>query len=120
MTTEYSVAVWYVNDEARAAYDLFHTEPDAALSAAGLEFSQGRGSVLGVQFADGRLVPATDWSALEVGRQRRREFEAARAAAVDAEVFRTVRDPFTSAEVEVTGDDPAWLGLPGKQMPEMA
>ncbi|GLY08318.1 hypothetical protein [Actinoplanes sp. NBRC 101535] len=102
------VAVWYVNNFDNTTYDIFGSEPEAALNAAGLERD---GVVLGVQFADGRAVPAGEWPALEDGRRRLREFEAARAAArqVPAEQ-RVVRDPFRGVQVHVDADEPGWLG----------
>lgn len=112
MTDLNRVAVWYRDELDRTTYDLFDDERTAALDAAGFEASNGPGSVLGVQFPDGRAVPAAEWAAMDEGRRRLRQFaiQNAQAVAVEPEPH-TVRDPFTLTAVEVTCGDPAWLGL---------
>jgi hypothetical protein len=96
-------------------YELFDTEAEAARRAVGIGDS-GEAAVIGIQFADGRLINRDDWQAykdadgeaykamIERSREERRH---------PRRVTRKIRDPFSSVEVSVYADEaPEWLGAP--------
>lgn len=106
MKSEPTCAVWYVR-WGHTHYDLCGSEEDAAWEA---YYTESRGDhVLGVQFADGRLVKRDDWEAYqhcwEEGEQRQESTEP-----TPAPPKRSVADPFKHASVSIPVDAPAWLG----------
>lgn len=104
-------AVWYMR-YGGANYELCDSEEDAVRYAYALAESE-EGSVMGVQFADGRLVERDQWQALtDYVEQRWREWrdsESKRSAAPPPP-SRRVRDPFDGQQVAADADVPDWLG----------
>jgi hypothetical protein len=108
-----AVCALWVWRYSRLTYELYDSEKAAAGAALATE-DYGFGSVAGVQFADGRVVPREDWPAY------REAEEAACAASLSlsqvvppAPVMRRALDPFGSGtEVRVFGVDPPWVGSP--------
>lgn len=109
MTDEYTCAVWYMR-YFNAYYELCDTEEEAARYAVFLR-DDGGGSVMGVQFADGRTIPRSEWALMDEVEEQMHAEEAAQAAQQPpARPVRTVRDPFQGEPVAVEVDEPAWLG----------
>jgi hypothetical protein len=109
MTTEERdvVAVWFMRYLCMS-YDLFDSEKEAAGFANYLE-DEGEGVVIGIQFADGRAVPAKDWTTPAEVRRAWEEQNATRIPDQPRPV-RAVRDPFKGERVMVEVTEPDWLG----------
>lgn len=101
-------AVWY-DGRGGIDYDLCDDETEAASVAAGLYESDDAPTILGVQFADGRLVKADQWEAFTQAKKAQAAMWA-EAYARPRPAMRTVRDPFTGEAVDVEADEPGWLG----------
>jgi len=108
-------AVWYMRHYS-AYYELCEDEQQAVSYAYAL-VDAGEGAVLGVQFADGRLVERDEWQALADYQNER--YSAWRDSVRAAEALppppppRQVRDPFEGHEASVDAGDPDWLGAQG-------
>jgi hypothetical protein len=113
--TEPTIALWFQFDGNRVDFDLCYDLEEAADTAA--FFLSGDSDhtyrILGLQFSDGRTVPASAWDiAATVAAY------AAAAAERRAQPLRPVRhtwDPFTGTGVAVDSAEPAWLGDDGSQ-----
>lgn len=105
---ELTCAVWYVGRYG-VDFDTCTDEAEAASVAAGLHNGDEAATILGVQFADGRLVKAEEWQAFADARKRSAAMWA-EAAARPQPATRTIRDPFTGEALEVEVDEPDWLG----------
>ena len=106
---EQPCALWYDRGYGRIDYDLEDGEAEAARWAVVLEDSDEPAAILGVQFADGRTIPATHWGALAEAREQARQEEANRPVPPPIPTH-TMRDPFRGDEVEVEDESPAWVG----------
>jgi hypothetical protein len=118
--SEYTVALWYMR-YGSPDYDLCETEQEAAAMAVYM-VDDGRASVSGVQFADGRLVPIRDWQAYHDEARRRHAAEKAErdeCASRPPAPSREALDPFERRRVKIEASEPAWLGLrpAGRQAP---
>lgn len=110
-------ALWY-SRFGISEFDICDSE-DEAVEEAVLE-SQGdesgfRGTLLGIQHADGRLVPASEWmayrQACEDYRRRQEEAWERRKSEPKREPVDHIPDPFTGLPAAVWNDEvPAWLG----------
>ena len=96
---------WYHSME----YAVWDDEEEAAGIAAAME-DDGGGVPAGVQFPDGRLIPAAEWEALKAAREAR---EAAYSAYVPPppSTRRKVKAPFGGGVIEIGKDEPAWIGV---------
>jgi hypothetical protein len=109
---EDSVAVWFLRYN-RPDYDLMDDEDSAARLAVAIE-EEGNGSILGVQFADGRTHKADQWRALHDARRRSQEFWKERQANPPApRPTRKARDPFMGKDLDIEISEPGWLGWLG-------
>jgi hypothetical protein len=101
------VALWYWRYHSMDC-SIWDSEEEAAGIAAAME-DDGGGVPAGVQFQDGRLIPAAEWDALVAAREAR---DAADRAYVppDPSTRRKIRAPFDGGIIEVGADEPAWLG----------
>lgn len=106
MDEQQNCALWYVSWGA-AQVELFDSEADAAHRAAHLADS-GNASILGVQFADGRLIRRENWRAYDDA------FDALMTVPASTEPPRPTRktgDPFLRGRtVAVDVDTPEWVG----------
>jgi hypothetical protein len=102
---EPTCALWYWRSHAMD-YELFAAEEEAARYAIYLDEYDG-GSPVGVQFADGRTVLVEEWPAIDQARNAVRE-SGERPATPPA--MRTIRDPFSSTDVQIEASEPDWLG----------
>jgi hypothetical protein len=102
------VAVWRLH-YGRADYDLCDDEDDAVTVAVALTYDD---RILGVQYPDGRTVPAGQWDnyrqALAAYSARR---DQARAEYVRPPM-RRARDPFIGQHVDIEVSEPDWIGRP--------
>ncbi|HEY9371467.1 hypothetical protein [Streptomyces sp.] len=105
-------ALWWWH-RGNAGFSLYDTEEDAAQDALYMEDS-GEAAVVGVQFADGRIIKADDWPALAVARveyERRWQERSKVLAAKPPPIMRTITEPFGGATVKAeAGEIPDWLG----------
>lgn len=105
------VAVWM--DHWHSPHVEVCDSEEMAASIAALVEENGESTVAGVQFADGRTVPAERWAAFREARQRHR---AARKARIEEEAanpppVREIVAPFGLGTVEVDLGEPDWLGV---------
>lgn len=105
---EPTCAVWYVS-RYNIEYDLCSDEDEAAKTAAALYEADDTPTMLGVQFADGRLIKINEWPAFAEAVQARSAMWA-EARDRPAPATRPARDPFTGAEVAIELTEPSWLG----------
>lgn len=113
MADTYTCAVWYMR-YFRPEYELCADEKEAAEYAVAV-FDGGSGSILGVQFADGRTIPVNDWNFFDETMKRLDAENEARIAAQKAVVpppAREALDPFNGEPLKIELDEPAWLGRP--------
>lgn len=116
MSAQYTCALWTVS-HGRAHYQCEYTERQAARTAVAID-EDGDASVLGVQFADGRVLKKAEWPEYEAEVQRilaRVREEVARAAqrpSLPAPRVTFVPKALWKAGVEVRVDAsaPAWVG----------
>ncbi len=100
-------ALWYWRYHS-PSYELCEDEAEAASMAVSIEDADD-GSVVGVQFPDGRIVKVGDWDAYRAEEERRsREWRSR--SAVPPTPTRTIREPFTGQTLTVDTDEPPWLG----------
>lgn len=104
-------AVWYEQGNG-VDYNIDDSESEAADCAVILENGDWPADILGVQFSDGRAIPARDWAALTEARERARQREASGSRWTPPPPTRTVGNPFSGEPVEVDADAPEWLGRP--------
>lgn len=107
LPTKSTCALWYYRYG--PDYDLQDSEAEAARWAVVLEDGDEPALILGVQFADGRTIPADQWEALAEARTQARQEEANRPLPTPIPTH-TMRDPFRGEEVEVEDDSPSWVG----------
>lgn len=100
-------AVWYMRYGA-SSYALCDDEAEAVGFATALDDS-AEGSVMGVQFADGRLIERDEWQALK-DYQEQQDAAMRAAPAMPSSPMRSVRDPFGGQTVDVAVNEPEWLG----------
>jgi hypothetical protein len=105
---DYECAVWYMR-YGTAYYELWISEAQAVSYAYSLADSE-EGAVLGVQFADGRLIKREDWQALAEHEQERMRALYAQPSTPRPPPRRPTRDPFDGHQAHVDADDPGWLG----------
>lgn len=102
------VALWYrryrVTD-----YSIWDSEEEAAGIAAAME-DDGAGVVKGVQFQDGRLIPAEEWEAFARARERRERAWEEREAKQEPRPKRKITAPFGGGIIEIDAREPSWLG----------
>lgn len=106
-----TIAVWYLHHGSPDYWDE-PTEQEAADTAARIDLYTDD-TVLGAQFADGRLVTPGNWPAYQQAtlktRQRRDEQEQVRP---ETRPTRRALAPFVNTTVIIDADEPAWIGLP--------
>lgn len=104
----YTYAVWYIDDRGQIDYELAETEEEAAKHAA---WADGDGTVLGLQRADGSIVPAAEWRAFAEAKRRMREREQERRDNPPPPVpTRRAKDPFMGRSIDIETAEPDWLG----------
>jgi hypothetical protein len=101
-------AAWFLDSHGHPDYDLCATEEEAATAAAGADVYND-GTPLGLQRADGTLVPAEQWSALAAAIKDLRRVRAERWRTRPAPT-RPSRDPFTGTPINIEVTEPEWLG----------
>lgn len=105
---EKTCALWYRRHH-EDAYALCTDEADAAGLAYAI-IDNGSGWPVGVQHADGRLVPMERWTFYAEYALKMQEQERAASVRTPAPT-RVVREPFEGVRlVEVPATAPAWLG----------
>lgn len=105
-------AIWFL-DGRRVDYALEDSEADAADYAVAMEDGDYPTTLIGVQFADGRLVRAEDWRALADARRRRRQREQERRDNPPPPIpTRRGFDPFDGKPIDIELDSPRWVGRP--------
>jgi hypothetical protein len=105
---EYPCAVWYIDDYGQIRYDLDIDEESAARMAVAYD---GDGTVLGLQWADGRTIPAGEWRAFAEARRRLRQLEQDRRDNPQPPVpTRRTNDPFRGRPIDIEVTEPGWLG----------
>ena len=105
------VALWYWRYR-QIDYELFDSEDEAATAAFYME-DDGRASVAGVQFADGRIIEQKKWTALNEATRQILAAERADHIKRQAEPprpTRKVRAPFADRIIEIDVDSPPWIG----------
>jgi len=102
------VALWYSRYRA-IDYSIWEDEEEAAGIAAAME-ADGEGVPVGVQFQDGRTIPAAEWEALEAARERRERWE--ERPAEKPRPKRKIQAPFGRGVIEIDASEPSWLGTP--------
>ena len=119
MTEQYTCAVWYVNEPGLLGYELC-TDDTAAARRAVYMYDLGECDILGVQFADGRVLRRDEWPAYQAAAN-----EARCRAAFQAppRPVRRIRSPISWAAyrdeeiIEVDAGEPLWLGIAGTADP---
>jgi len=111
---EPQVAAWRLHLGV-ADYDLEDDEAAAAHTAA-LAAVYSDDTVLGAQFADGRIIPAEQWDAYQQELTAVRERRAERSTAPPLPT-RDIRDPFTRRYMRIEETEPAWVGQPWVRRP---
>ena len=101
------VALWYKRYGAME-YSLWEGEEEAAGIAAAMA-ADGEGVPKGIQFPDGRLIPAEDWPAYEAARERRERYEDEWVP--EPHPKRKITAPFGGGQIEIDARDPEWLGM---------
>lgn len=106
--SEYPCAVWYITDWGRVDYDLDTDEESAARMAVAYD---GDGTVLGLQWSDGRLVPASEWRAFAEAKRRQRQRDQDRHDNPPPPIStRRAVDPFDGLPISIEVSEPDWLG----------
>jgi len=108
-------AVWYWHYHSLRV-SLSNSEVDAAQDAVEIE-EEGYGAVDGVQFSDGRVFKANEWTMYnELKAERSKEITAQVMAEIAAEAKnpppapKTVKSPFDNSVATLHGDYPEWVG----------
>jgi hypothetical protein len=91
-------------------YDIWDSEEEAAGVAAAME-DDGGASPAGVQFPDGRTVPAEQWAALADARAARERAFEDWLASPEPRPKRKITAPFGGGQIEIGTDEPTWLGV---------
>jgi len=101
------VALWYWRYRS-IDYSLWDSEEEAAGIAAAMQ-ADGEGDAAGVQFPDGRLVPAAEWNAFQAARKARDACEAVYVPPSPS-ARREIMAPFGGGLIEIDAREPSWLG----------
>lgn len=105
---EYPCAVWYIDDYGQISYDLDTDEEAAARLAVAHD---GDGTVLGLQWSDGRTVPVAEWRAFADAKRRQRQLEQERRDNPPPPIpMRRAKDPFEGRTIDIEVTEPDWLG----------
>lgn len=101
------VALWYWRYHSMD-YSLWDDEEEAAGIAAAM-VDDGSASIAGIQFPDGRLIPADDWPAFEAA-QRQREQWTEETLRKEPPPQRKINAPFGGGTISIDAREPTWLG----------
>lgn len=113
MSESTQCALWYMR-YFQVYYDLCESEEEAATNAVAMQ-DAGSGSVLGVQFPDGRTVKREDWTAFDDAQtswDQHWDEVTERTRNAPKVPTRAIRDPFEGKDLTTPIDAPAWLGAP--------
>lgn len=103
------VALWYWRYHS-IDYSIWDSEEEAAGIAAAVR-DDGSASIAGIQFPDGRTIPAEDWPALAEAEERRWQAWANRPEE-KPRPKRAITAPFGGGKMEIDAREPEWLGSP--------
>ena len=101
------VALWYKRYHSME-YSIWEGEEEAAGIAAAMA-ADGEGVPKGIQFPDGRLIPADEWPAYEAAQRAREQYEAEYVPEVRPQ--RKITAPFGGGQISIDDREPAWLGV---------
>jgi hypothetical protein len=105
---DYHYAAWYIDDRGQIDYELAETEEEAAKLAA---WADGDGAALGLQCADGTLVPAAQWRGFAEAKRHLLELDQQRRDDPPPSIpTRQAKDPFTGRAIHIETAEPDWLG----------
>ena len=101
------VALWHWRYRSMD-YSIWDSEEEAAGIAAAMA-DDGSASIAGIQFPDGRLIPADDWAAFSAAQERRDRYYAEYVP--DERPQRKITAPFGGGQISIDDREPAWLGV---------
>lgn len=105
------LALWYYR-YGGTYYELCESEEEAAGFAYGMS-DAGSGSVIGVQFPDGRIIAREDWTFYKGYEEKMWASKEELYSSYVSPPMREVRNPFhTVYTVSIEADSPSWIGIP--------
>jgi hypothetical protein len=114
VTDSQQCALWYQWGGRPIEFELADSEEAAARRAVSIDDCDWPCDLLGVQFADGRIIEAENWPAFDEARRREderyRQINEARPP--DTTPKRAVADPFDGQTVMIDASAPSWVGRP--------